>query len=48
MADCFFDGPAADIMVQSKINEAKNQCEYAITKVRSIRLKLFELLEEEN
>ena len=37
MADFFFDGFLADVMVQSKISEAKRQCDTAIRQVEQIR-----------
>ena len=39
-ADYFWDGLFADIMVQSKINDAKRECDEAISKVTSIRSTL--------
>ena len=39
-ADLFFDGFVADILVQSKISEAKRQCDDAIRKVESIKMEL--------
>ncbi len=39
-ADLFFDGFVADILVQSKISEAKRQCNDAIRKVESIKMEL--------
>lgn len=35
-ADCFFDGFIVDFMVQSKINEARQQVNNAISRVESI------------
>ncbi len=39
-ADFFFDGFVADIFVQSKIGNAKKQCDEAIRRVRTIRDQL--------
>ena len=39
-ADFVFDGFLADVLVQSKISEAKRQCEDAIRRVRAIRQEL--------
>lgn len=39
-ADFFFDGFVADFLVQSKISDAKRQCDDAIAKVTSIRRQL--------
>ena len=39
-ADFFFDGFVADILVQSKIGNAKRQCDDAISRVRDIRKQL--------
>lgn len=39
-ADFFFDGLIADIWVQSKIKQAKAQCDEAIRRVSEIRTKL--------
>ena len=39
-ADFFFDGFVADIFVQSKISNAKKQCDEAIRRVRTIRNQL--------
>ena len=39
-ADFFWDGLVADIMVQSKINDAKRECDEAISKVTRIRSEL--------
>lgn len=47
-ADYFFDGFVADFMVQSKINDALEQVEEAITKIRNIRGTLNGFLEELN
>ncbi|MBS5065955.1 MAG: hypothetical protein KHZ58_19595 [Hungatella hathewayi] len=47
-ADYFFDGFVADFMVQSRINDALEQVEEAITKIRNIRGSLYGFLEELN
>ena len=47
-ADYFFDGFVADFMVQSRINDALEQVEEAITKIRNIRGTLYGFLEELN
>ena len=39
-ADFFFDGFIVDIWVQSKISDAKRQCDEAIRQVKSIRAQL--------
>jgi len=39
-ADFFFDGFLVDVFVQSKIADAKKQCDEAIRQVRSIRSQL--------
>ena len=39
-ADFFFDGFLADVIVQSKISEAKKQCDDAIYRVSTIRNEL--------
>lgn len=39
-ADFFFDGIIADYMVQSKINNARNQVDEAIERVESLLVKL--------
>lgn len=39
-ADIFFDGILVDLVAQSKINEAKEQCDSAINQVVYIRKKL--------
>ena len=39
-ADFFFDGFVADILVQSKIGNAKRQCDDAIRRVQDIRNQL--------
>ncbi len=39
-ADFFFDGLIADILVQSKIRDAMDQCRYAIRDVESVRADL--------
>jgi hypothetical protein len=39
-ADFFFDGLVADIIVQSKIRDAKIQCDDAIQRVSAIRTEL--------
>ncbi len=39
-ADFFFDGVVADVMVQSKISNAKRQCADAIRQVEAIRGEL--------
>ena len=39
-ADFFFDGFLVDIYVQSKIAEAKRQCDEAIRQVKSVRAQL--------
>ena len=39
-ADFFFDGFIVDIWVQSKISDAKRQCDEAIHRVKSIRSQL--------
>lgn len=47
-ADYFFDGFVADFMVQSRINDALEQVEEAITKIRNICGTLNGFLEELN
>jgi len=47
-ADYFFDGFVADFMVQSRINDALEQVEEAIRKIRNIRGTLNGFLEELN
>lgn len=44
-ADFFFDGIIADVIVQSKISEAKRQCDDGIRKVTAIREELVRRLE---
>lgn len=39
-ADFFFDGFVADVLVQSKISNAKKQCDEAIRQVQQIRDQL--------
>ncbi|MCR5503741.1 MAG: hypothetical protein K6F53_12155, partial [Lachnospiraceae bacterium] len=39
-ADFLFDGFLADVLVQSKISEAKRQCDDAISRVETIRREL--------
>lgn len=39
-ADFFFDGLIADLLVQSKIRDAMDQCRYAIRDVESVRADL--------
>lgn len=39
-ADFVFDGFLADVLVQSKINKAKKQCDDAIRRVKAIRSEL--------
>ena len=39
-ADFFFDGFVMDVIVQSKISNAKRQCDDAIRQVETIREKL--------
>ena len=39
-ADFFFDGFLADVMVQSKINNAKKQVDEAIRRVEEVLVKL--------
>ena len=39
-ADFFFDGFVADVLVQSKISNAKKQCDDAIRRVQDIRNQL--------
>ncbi len=39
-ADIFMDGFVFDIMVQSKINNSKNQCEEAIRHIENIKRDL--------
>ena len=39
-ADFFFDGFVADVLVQSKISNAKKQCDDAIRQVEQIKSKL--------
>ncbi len=39
-ADFFFDGFLADVLVQSRIGEAKRQCDDAIRRVETIRTEL--------
>ncbi len=43
-ADFFFDGFVADILVQSKISNAKKQCDDAIRRVQDIRGQLASML----
>ncbi len=43
-ADYFFDGFVADILVQSKISNAKKQCDDAIRRVQEIRNQLAGML----
>ncbi len=43
-ADFFFDGFVADILVQSKISNAKKQCDDAIRRVQEIRNQLAGML----
>ncbi len=45
-ADFFFDGFLADVIVQSKISDAKRQCEDAIRQVERIRGELISRLQE--
>ena len=45
-ADFFFDGFLADVIVQSKISDAKRQCEDAICQVERIRGELISRLQE--
>ncbi len=45
-ADFFFDGFLADILVQSKISEAKRQCDEGIRQVADIRDELAARLQE--
>ena len=40
LADFIFDGFLADVLVQSKISEAKRQCDDAIRRVKTIRGEL--------
>lgn len=46
-ADFFFDGIIADYMVQSKINDAREQVNDAVMRVRALLGELESLLEEE-
>ena len=39
-ADFFFDGFVADILVQSKISEGKQQCDDAIRRLEGIKAEL--------
>ena len=39
-ADFFFDGFVMDVIVQSKISDAKRQCDQAIRQVEDIRRQL--------
>ena len=43
-ADYFFDGFLADVMVQSKISEAKNKVGQAISMVEDIKSRLWRML----
>lgn len=43
IADVFFDGFLVDIWVQSKIGDAKRQCDDAIKQVEMIRSRLLEM-----
>ena len=43
-ADFFFDGFVADVLVQSKISNAKKQCDDAIRRVQDIRNQLAGML----
>ncbi|MBO7634911.1 MAG: hypothetical protein J6S72_11130 [Lachnospiraceae bacterium] len=43
-ADFFFDGFLADVMVQSKIHDAKAECDDAIRQVENIRAELADRL----
>ncbi len=43
-ADFFFDGFVADVLVQSKISNAKKQCDDAIRRVQEIRNQLAGML----
>ena len=45
-ADFFFDGIIADVIVQSKISEAKRQCDEGIRQVADIRDELVARLQE--
>lgn len=45
-ADFFFDGIIADVIVQSKISEAKRQCDEGIRQVADIRDELAARLQE--
>ncbi len=45
-ADFFFDGLIADVIVQSKISEAKRQCDEGIRQVADIRDELAARLQE--
>lgn len=40
LADLFFDGLFADLVMQNRINEARNQLQEAITKVETILARL--------
>ena len=44
IADFVFDGLIMDIWVQSKIKDAKRQCDAAIAKVQSVRRELASIL----
>ena len=46
-ADFFFDGFLADVIVQSKISDAKRQCDDAIRQVEAIRFDLASKLRSE-
>ncbi|MCR4902215.1 MAG: hypothetical protein K6A23_05100 [Butyrivibrio sp.] len=43
-ADFFFDGFVADVLVQSKISNAKKQCDDAIRRVQELRIQLEAML----
>ena len=45
-ADFFFDGPVSDYLVQRKINDAREQVDDAIMRVRVILEELRDLLDE--
>lgn len=45
-ADFFFDGIVADYLVQKKINDAREQVDDAIMRVRAILGELRDLLNE--
>ncbi|MBO7355403.1 MAG: hypothetical protein ILP17_06190 [Lachnospiraceae bacterium] len=45
-ADFFFDGFIADVLVQSKIGNARKQCEQAIRHVTGIRKELVQRLDQ--